>query len=458
MGSSDSAVKHQASRNVNTGQSGILDKSDPILRDATIELSDRLTMVALWLLLVGAVIFEIQGQSSLISLGFYTFHVIDPAPVVALAAIVTNLAARRPDWPVYTLPIVLILGLTIVDLLRGLAIQPDLAAQWARANIAIGLFLMLAVTMRPIPAVMRAMRLALLVAATTLSVLAVLRLAIRLDLFLTVEGPNLMVIYDHRPLTGQGAFLITFAGLLLFSEALHRRRFVFDARMLGAILFVAVVLISRQGTASIALLAGLATIFYLQRDSTHQLRIGFGIALLLIVAALLLVFLPSLLDTQNFASRAGNLDMRRQIWSSLMALWPYEPALVRYFGFPAGQQPVLTVFVDGIYQTWPYSMHSMYYGSLSTMGYLGAAAYIALLAMLGFRLLIATLKGTMPAFALGCWVATIVFSYSYEIRMSELLGLFAAIWWLRATASPQHASHHAHPGSEPRYPSDMAAR
>lgn len=435
-----------------------MEKPDPILRDATIAMSDRLTMGALWLLLAGAVIFEFQGQSSLVSLGFYTLHVVDPAPVVALAAIVANLAARRPDWPGYALPVVAILGLTIVNLLRGLAIQPDLAAQWARANIAIGLFLMLAVTMRPIPAVMRAMRLALLVAAVVLSILAVLRLAIRLDLFLTVEGPNLMVIYDHRPLTGQGAFVITFAGLLLFSEALHRGRFILDARTLGAALLPAVVLVSRQGTASIALLAGLATIFYLQRDSTRRLRFGLGIALLLIVAALLLIFLPSLLDTQNFASRAGNLDMRRQIWSSLMALWPYQPSLVRYFGFPAGQQPVLTVFVDGIYQTWPYSMHSMYYGSLSAMGYLGAAAYIGLLAILGFRLLIATLKGTMPAFALGCWVATVVFSYSYEIRMSELLGLFAAIWWLRATASLQHAAPQTRPTSVPHYPSDMAAR
>jgi len=392
-------------------------------------------MLAIWLLVIGATLQEIIGRSEIVSFGFYTLHLIDPAPVVALLASAAYLREGRLRWSPFVPPIVVIALLIGVNLLRGAAIASDAALLWARANLGIAVFLILAIAMRPDAAILRTARRALIATSVVLGTLVMLRLLLSPTLFMVTDAIDAEMLMDGRPLSAQGAFLLVLASLMLTSEVLQRQSIRLGPMTLWAALLPLLTLLTRQGTTSIALLASLLAVFALQQGRHRHSRALLAAVGAIVALGLLAAALPSLVETQDFTQRSGNLGTRREIWQSLMGLWHELPLTAQLFGLPAGERPALVIFANGGFQPWPYSIHSMYFGSLPLMGYTGAIAYVALLGVGAGKALAATLSRhrPIPAFALACLLATAIFSVSYEVRHSEILGLFLAIWWLRAS-------------------------
>lgn len=393
-------------------------------------------MWALWLLLAGGLVREVLGQTAVAEFGAFTFHSTDPAVVVALLAVLGNLARGRFDWQPYAWPVLAMAALLGVNFLRGILADPDPALLWLRANAMIALVPLLALTMRPGTAPMRAARHALLLAAAALSLLLLVRLAFGATFLMTADVTDLTANDGGRPLSAPGTMLLVLASAMLASEVLRRCALRLDPALLAALALPVLVLLTRQGTAIIAELVALAAVVLVQRSPSHGWRLVFGGLGVIAALGLIALFLAPLLESPDVQRRLGNLGTRQEVWAALTDLWPTLPLSTQLFGFAAGQQPALLVYFGGAYSYWSLSIHSMYYGSLPMMGYAGGGAFAILLAMLGWRSLRGALAhiDPLPAFPLAACLVTAIVGYSYELRNDMLVGLFMAIWWLRATA------------------------
>jgi hypothetical protein len=401
-----------------------------------VDLADRLTIWAIWLLLLGGgIVREVLGQTEVFSFGFYTLHSVDPGIFIAGCAALLHLAHRRLAWHLYTIPVLLMASLILLNFIRGVGSDPSDALLWFRANGGIATMLVLAICMRPTLPVIRALRKALLVCALGLIVLIALRLVGGPTLFMT-SGVSVAEANDGgRPLSAFGAFLLVLASTLALSELIARRRIALDWRTIYAFALPLAVVATLQVTVGLAELTAVATLLCLQHGQPRWLRLGFG-ALLVAAVGLLLSF-PSVTNNAMLVHRTENLDTRRQVWDALTTLWSRLPLSTQLLGYPAGELPNLYVFSHGSYRPWEQSIHSMYYGSLPMMGYIGLIAYLAFLIILSLECLIGALRKHNPlsTVPLACCVATAVLSYSYEVRSEALIGFFIAIWWLRASAA-----------------------
>ncbi|MES2987762.1 MAG: hypothetical protein V4808_07640 [Pseudomonadota bacterium] len=398
------------------------------------DFADRLSIWAVQLFVVAGVVREILGQTELVRLGFYTFHVIDLPITLSVFAVVAHLANGRVSTRALSLPIILIASLITMNAVRGLTLDPAAALLSIRANSSIASVLLLALCVRRRGATINATRQALIMGAATLSILVLLRVA-------TV--PNLFMIFDTtaadandggRALSAWGAGMMTLAAGFLLSELLRKKRLRFDAVTVFTLLLPVAILLTRQGTALIAAIAALAVIFLAERGQARSLRFFLGA---LGLAALLLVLSMTFVDLVgiDFINRRdANLGTRQQVWQSLMNIWPTLPTFTQLFGYPAGQLPPVFIFIGSDFRSWELSAHSMYFGSLPMMGYVGLAGYIALLAI------ITTLSASylfrarleFPAYPLAFCIATAILSISYEVRVDGLLGIFVAILWIRS--------------------------
>lgn len=402
-------------------------------RGQTKDRADELTIWSIRLLIGGALVREALGQSKILVIGSYDVHSLDPAVVVALLAAAAHLAKRRLDWRPYTIPILIIAGLIGINFLRGIISDPGPALLSVRANASIATMLVLAVSMRTTATVMQSARHALLLCCIGLGVLVLLRLATYPSLFMTVDRPDAMINDGGRPLSAQGSFLMVLASGIVTAQILQRRRLVMDYMTAAAAILPLLVLLTRQGTASLAEFAVLATVIVLQRGHSQGRRLLWAGLAVPAVFALLAWVLPIFLDSEDFLRRTKNIGTRQEIWRSLMASWPGESLFVQLFGYPAGQQPMLMVLWSDGYRDWTNSIHSMYFGALPIMGYLGAIAYVSMLIMLIGTALKGTLRkqNPLPATPLALCLATAVLSCSYEMRNDALIALLFAIAMLR---------------------------
>ena len=99
--------------------------------------ADRLAAWAVWALLLAGVAAEMLGQTQLVSFGFYTLHVVDPAVVLMFLACGATQAARLPRGGAIVLPVIVIAGLTSLSFVRGMMTDPTPALLWARVSLAI---------------------------------------------------------------------------------------------------------------------------------------------------------------------------------------------------------------------------------------------------------------------------------------------------------------------------------
>ncbi len=140
----------------------------------------------------------------------------------------------------------------------------------------------------------------------------------------------------------------------------------------------------------------------------------------------------------NLAKRGGTYEGRVPIWDGLKKVWPTLPLNERLFGMPGGQMPYLVVTNWKMPAVWYGSIHSMYYGALPIMGYVGLTAYVLMLVLLTAGSLRNVLRrdspALTPAYPLAFCIGTAILAVSYENRNQQMFGLFFALWWLRYDA------------------------
>ena len=397
-------------------------------RERLVTLSERLIVTTVWLLALARVITEFLGQTEIVSFGFYTLHIVD-LPIAfsfgtAMFCVIRNGFAMR----MLIIPAITVTFLISYNLVAGTTINSAPALLWARDFISIGMLLLIAVSAnRDIPAA--AIRRALLYTAVMLAMLMLLRLATSPNLFM-INGWSAAETNDGgRPLSAQGTFMMVLPAVWLWSDALRSPGWRIDLTTICAAVLSVLIIATRQGTASISLIAGLTVIFLLEPGRNRLLRAlatvgaGTGIALSAIFVT------PLLSDQLNIGQRTANLGTRQAVWSAINSLWPGLPFRVQAFGFPAGQMPVLMVQMNTRYAEWHAGVHSMYYQMLVISGYVGLFSYCILLIGLSIVCLYRTARSQMPAYPLAFCVVTAIFGYSYDVRAEQLVGVLVAIWW-----------------------------
>jgi hypothetical protein len=416
----------------------------PRVRRARGLTAERLAGWGIWGLALSGVGREVLGQTQLVSFGFYTLHIVDPVVVLIFAAWGLSLRERLPNGGLMLLPTMLIASLIVLNFARGMAADSAPALLWARSNLSIAPLLMLAVTCSLSPDFERTVRRALIVSAGLLCFLAVLRHIAGPSLFMTVSINDQDINDGGRVLSVGGAFLIALAAALLLSDALRSSRGRLKSLALLVAFFV-VELSTGQGTASVALVAMCGMVLLLERGPLRGVRAAAGAMVLVAVAlAATLIDADTLTSmsggTFDLAHRSGNFQTRQAIWAALEASLPQLAMFDQLFGLPAGQLPDLLVTLqdrmgNAQVSEWQKSIHSMYYGSLPVMGYLGLSAYIFLLVLLALGLIVAVLRPRagriVPVYPLAMCIGTAILSVSYEIRNDNLLGIFVAVWWFR---------------------------
>ncbi len=209
---------------------------------------------------------------------------------------------------------------------------------------------------------------------------------------------------------------------------------------------------SGQGTATIATIVMLLIVAMLERGALRGLRAI--LVLLILVLAMGVALTISFDDFANAASgswnlsrRSGTFAARQEIWAELMRRFPQLPLFDQLFGLPAGQQPTLVVYLSKRQAVWSMSIHSMYYGALPMMGYVGLIAYVSLLLLLFLKTFSAALgasrENPFPSFPVAFCVGTAIFSISYEVRNEQIFALFAAIWWTRYATQARRSAKRA---------------
>ena len=403
--------------------------------------ADRTTIWAIWALVLCGVIREALGQTLIASFGFYSLHIIDPPVFLAFLAIGANLIDRPFAKASYTLPILVIATIILVNFGRGMEQNSALALLWFRSTAAIVVILLLALVAKPETA-HRTMRNSLRVGAVLLSILLIFRIPFGYSFLMTRAQEDGILVNEGRLLSVVGAFLMLIALSISLSEVLRSKRLRMNFDLFLVIALPIIIKLTGQGTVMIAMIVSMAVIFILERGPYQIPRFFLGCAVG-VIALLAQVAFGSLLslgeDDAFLAQRAGNLHTRQIVWDALMETWPTQSATNQFFGIPGGSSLDIFVNLNYNYGLWRNSVHSMYYGSLPIMGYVGLFFYIALLAILlticFAKLFTSSRKRILPSSALACCIITIILSYSYEIRNEEVLALFWPVILLRGLNS-----------------------
>ncbi|WP_380784386.1 hypothetical protein [Sphingomonas sp. R86520] len=424
-------------------------------RAAIIPLDERWTVWTIWAVLLANFVREVLGQSMLVSFGFYTLHVVDPPVLMAIASTFIGLNYRRPRGGLILIPILLIAVIIIINLVRGLQANPAVALLWARVNMATGFLCLMATICPATHAVHAAIRKALVTTGIMVAVLGVARLLSSPDLFMTASYASVDDVNDGgRILTTHGGFHMGLAATLMLSDVLRRGVNKSPWQLLALFILVSVELASGQGTSTLAMFAMLTVVLTLERGSLSGTRLVIGGALLLAGIGSWVTIRSIDLTGIHIAGfdlghRSDNLETREAIWSSLMRAWPKLDLYDQLFGLPGGQIPYLLVYRSNVLNQWTLQMHSMYYGALNIMGYVGYWCYVAILAILTFA---AQLKSrrrsgnfTKPAYGIAMCVGTAILSYSYEMQNADIFGLFISIWWYGFPFATQNRSGSASP-------------
>lgn len=391
-------------------------------------LSERYIVITIWLFALSRVVIETIGQTQVFSFGFYTFHIVDlPITFSAVTAIVC-LISNGFEKRLLAVPAITIAFILCYNLVSGTLVSSAPALLWARDCISIGLLILIGVSAgRNVP--VQKIQRALVCAAVILAMLALLRLVTAPNLFM-INGWSAAETNDGgRPLSAQGTFMMVLPAIWLWSDVVRSPRWSFNLKTCCAAALPVVILATRQGTASISLIVGLAVILLIEPSHNRLIRafasIGVGVALSLF--AVLVV--PLLSDQLNLQQRTANLGTRQAVWAALNELWPELPLHTQTFGFAAGQMPILTIQLQTRFSEWHASVHSMYYQMLVISGYVGLASYCLLIAGLFVVCLYRTVRSQMPAYPFANCVVTALLGYSYDVRSEQLLGVLVAIWW-----------------------------
>lgn len=413
---------------------------------------DQLTIAAIWLLLLSGVFQEFLGQSELFSIGSYSFHSTDPAIIISLLAVISKLS--RGVWPrsIAYWPVLVISALFLINTMRGFFEESHSAFLWFRTNGAIFTMLLLSITVTPSSAIISSTRQALLFSSIILSALTLLRLATFPTLFMISGVSDAEANDGGRALSSAGTYIMVITSALITSEVLGRSRLIFDRLTAFAMALPILIILTGQATAAVAEVAMIAAVFLCRPGKRRSARVLFAIVGIIPFALLALEIYPLIAEHEDVLRRMGTYGARHELWGALFDLWPRMPVGTQLFGLPGGQYPELVVYLSGSYRVWEFSLHSMYFGTIPMIGYLGSFAYAFLIIILfakSLRLLLLPIR-TISTAPLALCLATAVLSYSYELRGSWLIGLFLCILLLRQSTHPLPRATFAKPMSDGR--------
>lgn len=391
--------------------------------------------------MLGGLLREVLGQTELFRFGFYTLHVVDVPVALTIFAWGACQARTLPKLNLISFVTYAISVLLLINLVRGFALSGAAALLWARINIEAGALLLLAVTCRANETVCRSFRRAIVWCSIGIAMLVAARIVLGPSLFMlnTSEISNADINDGGRAITATGAFTLSLAVVLLLSEAIQRRVGGSTGRLVLALTLSAAEIASGQGTATIALLVMLAVIIAFSPGPLRSVRLA-SVAILVLItgvsAALFAGVAPSgSVAGFDLARRSGNLATRENVWAGLMSYFADLPLVNQLIGLPAGVQPYIIVTVWSEPRVWTNAIHSMYYGSLPIMGYVGLSLFVALLAWTFVQLVWRTARETgamaTPAYPAAFCLGTGIIAYSYEVRNEMWIAMFVAIFWVR---------------------------
>jgi O-antigen ligase len=389
----------------------------------------RLTTLAILFAFLPYLVAGIRGHSSLLKIGSYNLCAEDVAVIVLVVALISRIDVGRISLSRVLLAFILLIA--FFNLAIGVSGGNSYAALFEFRNRAVallffGLILSRWGTLRP----GEYLRLPLVAGAVAFLLLYAVRL---------VGGPLLLVdpesfgalhaeYMEARLINAEAVIFLGAAAIFFLSEAAHQNLDSFRKSAywaLAAVCFL-VVLVSRQRTGTVAVIAGLCIFLLLhptQLGGKRALRLLAGVALL---GALLVVAITVLGDVleilpesfRESISRRDTFYGRVEIWTSSLAAYSSWSFRWRAFGRPAGE-PLIVLLDQG---EWEYSIHSAYLGLLLNYGFVGAALWAALL----LAALIAALRSSQarqlqtsdlaPSVAASWLVILLIYGVSYEWR------------------------------------------
>jgi hypothetical protein len=329
-----------------------------------------------------------------------------------------------------------------------MSISPDKAFLSLRAYGLFAIFLLIGAVGGNAAALSRTFERAIYPISAALCVLVALRVVFGADLFIYTKEISAVGVNDGgRPLSTFGTMILGITAVFTLSKMIADENPPKWAATIFAGLVVAI-LITGQGTATIASGTGLALVMLLQRGRFHGARIAVTLAALLIVALTLMVtssitdssFYGTILPedlAKNLTRRQGNYQTRLQAWQGILTAYADADPVKKLIGWPAGTSP----YVEIINQkwgriVWNVSAHNMYIGTLISHGAVGAFLFISLLVSRLTSLIIEYLSKS-PKFLhtprlIAALVMVAIFSYSYDLRNEG--GLILAVTLIGAQA------------------------
>jgi hypothetical protein len=252
---------------------------------------------------------------------------------------------------------------------------------------------------------------------------------------------NILSILDaleYRAIDAYGAMVLGCCSVMFFHFAVWR----YTGRLSHWYYFlfvsaIAVELLSRQRTSTLATVAGFAAYFICSPKSWSRMAPEVRSAVILSLVSVGIIMLisssSSLLDLfpQVFAeslTKVGTLEARQEIWSGAFHEFSSREFYGKLFGTYAGYVP--PVFVrNGV---WILSLHSQYVQTLSNFGFAGLAAFCSVIGIGFYSAVQAALRrkpdnsaGIAPALAVSWLSMMFVFGYAYE--WSEIVSIFAIL-------------------------------
>ena len=392
---------------------------------------------AVWIAFLAQAWNSILGTPTIVFLGSYNFTFGELSMVIGAIALALGWRRHGILPTAFTAAAGLLAALTALNLLRGMNENLAVALTAARGTVPFAVLLLLGTVRYPGTLLRDGVVRAAMAVAILLSVMVILRLVFGPQfLMLAGSGLNVAEINDGgRALSAGGAFLIAVAAVLQLSAALRSTKSRGRGVSLSAGFFVVLVL-TGQGTATIAAAAGLIVVLSMELGPALGLRLLIGsslAAVALILAVGFQTFDPNdwvglipgaILD--NLDRRTANLGTREMVWQVAWTAYQQGGRLDQIVGWPTGSTPKLILISRSWgHVVWTNSVHSMYFGVLLGQGAVGLAAYITtLIAALTCALQsIVRRQGAVP---LALVVMIAIFSYSYGLAIEQALILAAA--------------------------------
>lgn len=398
--------------------------------------ADQLLPQAIWLAIGGQVWNSVLGTSTIALIGNYNFTVAEVSLVAAGLAVSAGWSRYGLRISILTLLVLAFGALTAMNLLRGLVETPASALVMARSTVPFAVLLLLSTIRCPEKSFTKPLLDALTLSALVLAAIVFARLIFGPQLLL-IGGAALNVtdINDGgRALPAGGALILAIAAAAITSQAVRGGP---HAGRHGALAttILAALLLTGQGTATIAGLIGVMVVIALERGPALTGRF-LTIATVLLLGAFMTAtlqelspeYLEDILPEQisdSIARRDANLGTRELVWKAAWNAFLKAPIFVKAFGWPTGASPDLFLQTRSWgWVTWAHSVHSMYIGTLTATGTLGAALYLSILfgaIRSGFMML----SGAGNSLPLAILAMLILFGYTYSLptEQAAILGL-----------------------------------